>query len=163
VDYWQRLNKLPGNADGRRDFRQVVPGKPIGVGELHVVYCNLTTCVNRCETDHQGIRKRPGLTAEIADLSHGDAGLLPDLPLHTGFEVLARLNESGQHTVEGPPKSFVAGQQNTLAPSDGDNDSRRKPGIIDQTALRADQCPFVCLDFGALSTASTVSMDAMLI
>ena len=76
------IDQSPGDAARRWDVRQFRVVEPAGVGDLVIVDTDLAAGEGGMEAQHQGVRERPGLAAEIAQILHLDAGLFHDFPVH---------------------------------------------------------------------------------
>src|SRR5215813_3350819 len=77
--------------------RELVAGEPACLYDLLVVHCDLLPVSGfRTESQHQALRHRPGLAADIPDAADGDPRLLSDLARHGLLRGLPRLDETGQ-------------------------------------------------------------------
>src|SRR5690606_16001310 len=65
--------------------------------------------------DHQRMRERPGLARDITDAPDTDAHLLHDLAAHRGFDVVAGLDEAGEHRIHAVPEPRLMREQATVA------------------------------------------------
>src|SRR5262249_43388568 len=118
----RRVDQAARDAELRRNERQVVLSEPAGVEQLLLVDPDLAVCVPRREADHQRMRERPRLAAEVADVCDLDPDLLADLAGHSLLQRLARLDEARERAVEGQREVAPAGEQDLASAPDERDD-----------------------------------------
>src|SRR4051812_44673009 len=73
------VDEATRNAELGRDLGQVVAPIPASLSQLTVAKGNLASKVICPETDHDRVRERPGLAAEVVDVSKLDTDLFAHL------------------------------------------------------------------------------------
>jgi hypothetical protein len=74
------IDQLTSYADRRRKLRQVIWHKPPGFGNLRRFETDCAAGILTSEANHERVRKRPRLAAEIADILNANADFLVDFP-----------------------------------------------------------------------------------
>ncbi|EEF25798.1 conserved hypothetical protein, partial [Ricinus communis] len=92
-----RVHEHARNRDVRHALRPfVVRPEPARLGQLVGVDADLAARIISGERDHQRVRERPGLAAEVAQLAHLQAHFLVHLAVYRLLDRFARLQETGQ-------------------------------------------------------------------
>ena len=127
-----------GDREARRQAGQAVDPEPAGVLDLRLLRADLSRVPVGHEADHQRVRERPGLAAEVADVPHLDPHLLAHLAGDRLLQRLARLDETGERAVDAGGEVGGAGEQELLPALDAHDHGRRDAGELLQAAARAD-------------------------
>src|SRR6476661_7680836 len=153
------VDQFAGDAESRRDRRQVMRGEEFGVGDFVRFDADLARFVLCGVSDHKRVREGPGLAAEVLDAVHFDADLFLDLPVHGLFQRLAGLDKAGDEGVHAGALANASGQENIVAALDKDDDHRGYTRIGDQSTVRAALGP-LCFEVMALVSALTADLVA---
>ena len=83
--------------------------EPAGIFQLSVIQDNFTPRIGGCETEHEGMGKRPRLVAEIADIFDANPGFFAHFPDEGFFQRFPRVHETGKDAVDAGGKMAGSG------------------------------------------------------
>src|SRR5829696_615803 len=127
-----------GDANSWREQRQVVEAVPAGVLYLlGLAYLQLAAGVFGDKADHERVRERPGLAAEVTHLPHLDPDLLAHLAPYRLLDGFPRLHETRQGAVHPHRKMWRTRQQQLVAPPYEHDGRRAETRLVDHPAARA--------------------------
>src|SRR6266849_5788717 len=157
VPAYEVVDQLTRDAEPWRDLRrQLVRGKPSGLGDFRRVCGDLAGGPLGRETNHQRSRERPRLTAEVADVGDEDSRLFLNFPLDRMLERFADFDEARQRAEEWPREARIAREQGTPVTFDEHDDCGRQPriGVVATGGARAN-----ALCVGALGGCSATPAE----
>src|ERR1039458_1098097 len=104
------VDQTSSDAEWRRDFGQIVRFEPSGVHDLLAIDLDLARQPGSKEADHQGVRERPWLAAEIANEADLHADCLPFAPFDRDDDGWSQSGIGVQATTGAPGGPLFGGQ-----------------------------------------------------
>src|SRR5262249_6619384 len=141
--------------------RQVLAVVPVRLGQLLRVDADLAGGVAGGEADHELVRERPGLAAEVAQVADLDPRFLVDLARDRLLPPLARLDEAGQHAEDRLSEGAVARQQDAILALDAHDHRRAEPREAQLPAARALHGALGLGPHGRLAAAAAEAVAAL--
>ncbi len=121
---------MAGNGPRRRQRRQLIDAKPARILDLVFLHDDFATGIFGVEAEHQRMRERPALAADVVQVLHLDADFLAHLARHAMLHRFARLDEAGQGAVDARDEARRTGQQDLVPTRDQHDHARRDARIV---------------------------------
>ena len=90
------VDETSGDRDARGNHRNLISAEPLRVRDLDGIAHNLSVNPVGAETEHQRMRKRPRLAADVTHVADGHTDFFHRLANDGLFEGLPRLDETGE-------------------------------------------------------------------
>jgi hypothetical protein len=132
---YEVVNQLTGNANLRWNGREFIRCEPSGVIQFFILEYDLSASILAGKSDHQRMRKWPGLAPEITDIIYPDANFLLNLTSHSLLESFPGFDETCQHAVEARRVPVRPGQKELVIFADRNDDCRRDARVTYQPAI----------------------------
>ena len=115
--FQEMVDEGAGDAYLAGNFRHSIRREPPGIQDLIIINLDLAAGVFRSKTNHEGIRKGPGLTSEITDVFDVNARFFLYFSPHCIFQGFAWLNEASKDAIEPLLEARLIGQEGLCRPA----------------------------------------------
>ena len=159
-----KVDEASSDRDAGRNHRNLIATEPLGIRDLDGIAHNLTVQPISAESEHQRMRERPWLAADVAHVANGHTDFFHRFPDDGFFERLPRLDETRETRIHGLLPLDTACQKRlfviTLAARHERDDCGCKPREGHESACRATHRAFVVETLRGFATSTAESVRA---